>query len=209
MAEIELGILGGVSGKVGTVVGANWRGKNIIRAKPRKSKKKATVLQAEQRLKFRLVANFLGPINKIVSRYFGQYQGVKSRSNMAMSYHLLEAIEKKGQDFFINYEKVMLTKGVLPSVMMESASVTEGQLALKWTSNSGVAIEKPTDKLTLAIYSESNKLFYVLDAIVERNKNEYTTKLPAAFKGKDNSIWVVLTNEEGTECSSSMFVGTF
>ncbi len=32
MAEIKKGILGGFSGKVGTVVGVNWRGKDIIRS---------------------------------------------------------------------------------------------------------------------------------------------------------------------------------
>ena len=34
MAEIKKGILGGFSGKVGPVVGANWRGKDIIRSTP-------------------------------------------------------------------------------------------------------------------------------------------------------------------------------
>ncbi|WP_231738005.1 hypothetical protein [Myroides odoratus] len=43
MAEIRVGILGSVSGKVGTVIGANWGGKNIIRGLPRKSSKKATL----------------------------------------------------------------------------------------------------------------------------------------------------------------------
>ena len=33
MAEIKKGILGGFSGKVGTVVGANWRGTNILGTK--------------------------------------------------------------------------------------------------------------------------------------------------------------------------------
>lgn len=209
MAEIEQGILGGVSGKVGTVVGANWRGKNIIRAKPRKSKKKATLSQLNQRAKFKVVANFLGPLNSIVGLYFGQYQGVKSRSNLAMSYHLLEAVEKKGAEYVINYEKVMLTKGIVPNVVMTSAAVADSELKLQWTSNSGLIIEKPTDQLTVVIYSEKNKMFYTLESIVTRDKNEFSTKLPAAFNGKDNSIWVILTNEQKTDCSVSMFVGTF
>jgi len=58
MAEIKQGILGGVSGKVGTVVGANWKGKNIIRSKSRKTSKKPTVLQLNQRAKFKW-ASFL------------------------------------------------------------------------------------------------------------------------------------------------------
>ena len=38
MAEIKKGILGGFSGKVGTVVGVNWRGKDIIRSLPKNLK---------------------------------------------------------------------------------------------------------------------------------------------------------------------------
>jgi len=76
MAEIKRGILGGVSGKVGTVVGANWRGKNIIRAIPRKSGKKPSPLQVEQRSKFKLMSNFLQPFNALFSRYFGTDRGL-------------------------------------------------------------------------------------------------------------------------------------
>lgn len=96
MAEIEQGILGGVRGKVGTVVGTTWRGKNVIRAKPRKSRKQASDKQVEQRMKFKAVANFLSRLFALTSKYFGQYQGVKSRTNLAMSYHLLETIVKEG-----------------------------------------------------------------------------------------------------------------
>ena len=39
MARITKGILGGFSVKVGTVVGANWSGKDIIRSVPKLSKK--------------------------------------------------------------------------------------------------------------------------------------------------------------------------
>ncbi|MGV0847474.1 hypothetical protein ACTS9T_13015 [Empedobacter falsenii] len=42
MAEIKKGILGGFSGKVGTVVGVNWRGKDIINSLPKKSKRRST-----------------------------------------------------------------------------------------------------------------------------------------------------------------------
>ena len=42
MAEIKKGILGGFSGKVGTVVGVNWRGRDIIKKKKKKSKRRST-----------------------------------------------------------------------------------------------------------------------------------------------------------------------
>ncbi|WP_254050349.1 DUF6266 family protein, partial [Myroides sp. N17-2] len=56
MAEIKQGILGPVNGKVGTVVGATWRGVNYIRAKPRKSRKKPSMKQLLQWDKMSLVS---------------------------------------------------------------------------------------------------------------------------------------------------------
>ncbi|WP_255669448.1 hypothetical protein [Myroides oncorhynchi] len=42
MAEIKQGILGATRGKIGPVVGYIWRGKNWLRSKPSKSRRKAT-----------------------------------------------------------------------------------------------------------------------------------------------------------------------
>ncbi len=67
MAEIERGVLGGFSGTVGPVVGAHWRGKDIIRARPRKSSKPPTDLQLIQQAKFKLVTRFLQPVQGLLA----------------------------------------------------------------------------------------------------------------------------------------------
>ena len=76
MANISKGILGGFSGKGGTIVGANYRGKDIIRSVPKKSGRKPTELQLLQQKKFRLVVSFLQPLKPIQSKYFCMCSGV-------------------------------------------------------------------------------------------------------------------------------------
>ena len=93
MAEIKKGILGGFSGKVGTVVGVNWRGKDIIRSLPKKSKKRPTDLQLMQQIKFKKVIGFLQPIRPVLNLYFGNRVGLKSRYNIATSYTLSNALD--------------------------------------------------------------------------------------------------------------------
>lgn len=44
MATYKKGILGAFSGTVGPVVGASYRGKDVIRSRPKKSSKPATEL---------------------------------------------------------------------------------------------------------------------------------------------------------------------
>lgn len=207
MAEIKQGILGGVSGTVGTVVGANWRGKNIIRSKPRKTKKAASDKQIEQRKKFKIVANFLSPLFALTSKYFGQYQGVKSRTNLAMSYHLLECIEPDGDDFKINFPKVVLTKGVLQPVIIESVRKIGDNVTVEWKDNVSNNLSKANDKVSIVIYNPQDKFFINEFAFAERSEQTLSVTIPENWKGTDNQVWIVLTSD--TQCSSSIYAGTF
>lgn len=208
MAEIKQGILGGVSGKVGTVVGAQWRGKNIIRSLPRKSAKKPTILQLNQRSKFRLVSNFLQPLNPLLSHYFGSDQGLKSRVNLGLAYHLNEAIDNpKGQggSFTIIYEKVVLSKGILPSVVMEKVSIDNGAITLAWTNNAGGSLAKDTDLLTVVVFDKKNKEMQIFEKVATRSSATFSTPLPASYDASTTVIWFFFTNDIDTECSTSMF----
>lgn len=110
MATFNKGILGGFSGKVGTVVGANWRGKDIMRSLPKPSQKEPTEKQLLQQARFKLAVAFLQPLKTILSEYFGSRSGVKSRVNLATSYTINEAIQVVAGIPELIYNKVMITK---------------------------------------------------------------------------------------------------
>ncbi|TXD49276.1 DUF6266 family protein [Polaribacter sp. IC073] len=75
MATFEKGILGGFSGKVGNVVGARWRGENVMRSLLKRGNYTATAKQEEQRQKFKTLIGFLSPIVDVLNPYFGNPQG--------------------------------------------------------------------------------------------------------------------------------------
>ncbi|HNP33863.1 MAG TPA: DUF6266 family protein [Flavobacterium sp.] len=68
MRTYNKGILGPFSGKVGTVVGANWRGKDIIRSLPKKTNRTTTETQQLQRDKFTAVSEFLTPMSAVLTQ---------------------------------------------------------------------------------------------------------------------------------------------
>lgn len=113
MATISKGILGGFSGKIGTVVGASWRGKDIIRSVPKSTKRQPSDLQLIQQLKFGKVIDFLQPIRPIQNLYFGGKVKYQSRFNQATSYALKHAVEMVDDLSVIIPEKVLITKGEL------------------------------------------------------------------------------------------------
>ncbi len=75
MATFNKGILGGFSGKVGTIVGSNWRGLDVIRSLPKKTSRFATEKQLIVQAKFSLIAHFLAPLKPLLRTYFGQPSG--------------------------------------------------------------------------------------------------------------------------------------
>lgn len=206
MAEIKQGILGGVSGKVGTVVGASWKGKNIIRAIPRKTGKKPSQLQIDQRSKFKLVSNFLRPLNRLLGRYFGQNQGLKSRINLALAYHLQEAVMAEGEDIVIQVEKVLLSKGILPSLQEQNAGIADGTLTLTWTMGADIVLSQSTDLLTVVVYEKETKSFQIFEKIVAREATSFSTPLADNHENAVFCIWFFLTNATDTECSTSVFL---
>lgn len=206
MAEIKQGILGGVSGKVGTVVGASWRGKNIIRAMPRKTGKKASKKQLDHRSKFRLVSNFLQPLNSLLNRYFGASQGLKSPINLALAYHIKEAVVAQEDAFVVQVEKVVISKGILPTVTMNTVSLDNATLSLAWTMNEAIGLGATTDLLTVVAYDKQSHVIQIFDRVVTRGTAAFSTPLPEGIEVGSCVIWFFLTNEEDTECSTSSFV---
>ncbi len=70
MAKFLKGILGAFSGKVGTVIGACWKGIDYMRSLPKKSTKPPTQLQLDARYQFNLVTGFLRPISGLIKKGF-------------------------------------------------------------------------------------------------------------------------------------------
>lgn len=206
MGVIQKGILGGFSGKVGTVVGANWRGKDVIRSLPKKSRRMATEQQEMQRLKFTLVAKFLSPVKPIVSAYFGQPAGEKSRYNLATSYHLTEAVTGDNPDFSIDFPKVILTKGDLLGLEAPEANPeANATLSFSWIDNSGQGQAVAEDLVLVMVYNESKSSFEYRQTAV-RSAGTFTFDLPSHWSGDTVHCWLSALAIDGKKYSLSRYI---
>lgn len=209
MAEIKKGILGRVQGKVGTVVGVNWRGKNILRSLPtRKKNTPVSEKQLKQRAKFKLMIDFLNPLRQLTSKYFGEYQGTKSRTNLAVSYQLKEAIVETAKGIEIDYSKVVLTKGALPAAMVTLSKLEQDKLTITWQSDAGKGLANATDQLTVVVYNTDKKTFHVLVGKADRTKETITESLPTGWT-KNLQVWMVWINDKEKLNSTSTYLGAF
>ena len=207
MATFEKGILGGFSGKVGNVVGARWRGKNVMRSLPQRGNYVPTELQLLQRARFATVVEFLSPIKDLLSRYYGKKQGDKSSYNLATSYHLKNALIEIPGGFEIDYQKVLISKGDLRDLDTAAVTTAANQVVnFTWVDNSGQGNANPLDQLVVVFYTPDLNLFQTYENIAAREDESAQVTLPAFLAGIEVQIWATLVTETGKEAAISSYL---
>lgn len=208
MATFEKGILGGFSGKVGNVVGARWRGKNVMRSLPQRGSYTPTEAQLLQRERFATVVEFLSPIKDILSKYYGKQQGDKSSYNLATSYHLKNALIETPEGFAMDYPKVLISKGDLREMDSPQVAPAASQVIdFEWTDNSGQGNANATDQLVVVFYAPDLNLFQTYEDIASREDESAQVTLPAFYAGNDVQIWATFVTDTHKLAATSSYLG--
>lgn len=108
MGTIKQGILGGFSGKVGSVIGGSWKGISYMRSQAQSVKNPQTTGQVNQRTKFAIALAFLKPITEAIRVGFKLYAQKQTAFNAAMSYTLANAISgTSSDDYALDYANAL------------------------------------------------------------------------------------------------------
>ena len=208
MGKIKTGILGGFQGKVGTVIGSTWRGESIMRALPKTAAKAPTESQRIQRLKFKAVSEFLNPLRSTLSTYFGNDTGVKSKYNMATSYHITNAVEITEQGTQILYPRVLVAKGTLFGFQNLTTTPLETVITLNWEDNTVFGNAKAEDTVNVVCYIEEVNTFYVFESIANRDGLTASVTLPQNFLGYNVEVYAFLYDTVSKTSSNSVYLGS-
>lgn len=208
MGTYNKGILGAFSGKVGPVVGATWRGKDVMRSLPKKGNRLATEFQQAQRSKFAMTTEFLSGVQPVIKRYFGNDTGLKTRRNQAMSYLMKEAIVFNDLNYEWDYTKVLISKGDLLGINNGAVIAGTGQnLDFSWTDNSGQGEAQVTDKLVVVVYEPTSKAtVYSLNA-ASRDDESATVQLPSFLSGLEVQVWATFVSSNDKLAATSIYLG--
>jgi len=172
MAIVKNGANGSFIGKVGSVVGYEWKGVAVIRGLPKVNKhRKPTVLELANRHKMRLIQAFLQPALPFVRLGFSLE--AKSRNisafNAAMSYNKKYAFIGEYPDLSIDYYKTLLSTGSLAKPQDVEIALADDGIAFKWNPANG----DPKVRTMLLILSEYRPLSaMMLGGATQRNGQE-------------------------------------
>ncbi|MDM1395778.1 hypothetical protein HX049_01080 [Myroides odoratimimus] len=211
MAEIKEGILGAVVGKVGTVVGVLWRGRNILRAKPLKSSKKATEKQLKQWDKMSLVSTFASKFKDFVNAHCpAVYNGEKwmSGKEQMISRLMKQGITMHEEEQYIQIDKVLLSIGTLaPAVIKKISMLKTGKLKVQWDNHLINPLTLDTDALTIMAYHEELDKFISIPTIGQRKDRYAHFSLPNGWQQGKVYLWSMWKAEDGSVHSTSCFHG--
>jgi hypothetical protein len=209
MGKIKKGILGGFSGKVGTVVGASWKGIAYMRSLPQKVRNPRTEPQRMQRSKFALSLNFLQPMNGLIRTGWKLQANRQSPMNAAMSYTIANAIMGAYPNYSIDPSKVFISRGALSPAVNASATAAQGAtINFNWNDNSGTSAAKQTDKVLLAIVNP-DKTEAVLDTDgATRPDATMSLNVPADWQGNTVHAYIGFVSDDGREVANSVYLGS-
>lgn len=207
MGTIKQGILGGFSGKVGTVIGASWNGIQYMRSIAASVANPRTEAQLEQRARFSAVVKFLRPITSFLRLGFKSQAQKMTAFNAAMSYNLGNALKGTYPAYEIDYPKVMISQGNLAGALNPAAvSTVAGKIDFSWDDNSTEAGALAEDKAAMVVYSPLSQKAVTLSGGSTRQSGTQSVTLPDSFSGQEVQCYIAFTNANESDISDSQFV---
>lgn len=206
MGTIKKGILGGFSGKVGTVVGASWKGIDYIRSLPASVRNPRTSGQVNQRNKFATVIKFLSKINPVIKVGFKDYTAKQTATNAAMSYNMLNAVTGDAGVYQLDFPKVMVSKGTLYNPSTAEVKVSDGDVTAAW--NVDIAGNGAMDDMSNVLVYNSTKDETTISAEAS-DRAEGFAAVPYLdhWKGDQVEVFLAFTSADGKLVSDSMYLG--
>jgi hypothetical protein len=209
MGKISQGILGGLSGKVGNVIGGSWKGIDYIRIKPSSVANPRTEGQVNQRTKFSSVLEFLQPNIAFLKIGYKNFANKRTEFNAAMSYLLNNAITGVAPNFVVDYGNALLSRGNLSGVLNGAIDLTvPGQVDFTWGDNSAEGNANVTDKAMVLVYNPSKKdSIYILDG-ASRTTGLQSITIPNTYAGDVVELFMAFVAFDGSQVSNSIYLGS-
>src|SRR5690606_714314 len=206
MAIYAKGPLGSFSGKLGNIVGSNWRSIDYLRSLPRPSKKAATEKQLAQRSKFALAIDFLSPLRSFIDMGYNDSNQQKMTAFNQATKHLLPRIEGQYPDFTIPYDEVILSKGTLKGISTQAEINLDGDLQISWDSSINPLSSEVDDLVYIIMYNETSKDYFLYQNATRGAGEDI---INTEFMGQGElHIWTAAISSDGSKRSESKYYGS-
>ncbi len=206
MGKISKGILGPVSGTVGTVVGGSWKGIYYLRSKSSRGKRAFSAKAAQQQKKFGLVTSFLRSLTPLLRDTFASSSSKMSGFNAATAYTLKNAVKGDFPDYSIDFSLVLVSRGSLPGAVKPVASVNGTAVHFTWQDNSGTGNAVKNDPVVVVVYSPAKQQALFITHTATRSSATVDIDV-SQFRGDDVHTYIAFLATDASDASDSLYTG--
>ncbi len=194
MAKIEMGILGGFSGRVGTVVGYYRRGAWFVRAYQPHINDRKSAAQLEQRSRFKAMIQFASPATPVLRVGLRQVaadcQITEGNAFLKINKECFPRESRNSRA--IDYPSLQFSRGSLAAPQALQYAVDEGGvLAVRWSAGDG----RLADRIHIYVYCPAAMTGIALEG--ERGRHGLQALLPQDFVGEELHLWAFAAAADG------------
>jgi hypothetical protein len=203
MGRINRGIIGAVSGKVGTVVGSTWRGHDIIKSCPLNVAHPVTALRTAESSRMKNMQALYNVIKHQLPASFGDF-AVKKMSG----YNMFVKNNKSlfNQAIPLPYTDFIMTRGLITPTPVTSVIAVYGDssITVNWNSALLDSTQASTDRVYILVCNLFTLEFIFSDiyGVVQRSVN-HTTLATGTWLNDFTELYVYLCFKRTDELALS------
>lgn len=211
MSKYNQGILGPFSGKVGPVVGAYWKGRNVMRIRPAHVTNPQTEDQMRVRMRLSILSTFLTPFREVLKIGMAKKMAefAITAVNAGIKMNQLSTIGNY-PSMSVDPTKVQLSNGL--GFNVDTPTITAGAAGavanFSWLNNAGFdPTVNDNDRVFIALRNKETGKVSFNDGAALRVDQAATLAGPVSWKGKTVQGFIFTTNWLGDLVSPTTYVG--
>lgn len=216
MGKMRMGILDGFIGKVGTVVGAFWKGKKVMRGYNEFPADPKTSKQELQRAKFGLLASIGGALLHALHLGMKSYSDLHASTELGafMRLNLNKVSGETPEALEVDYETLSVSEGRLTAVAL-------GEVDFSTPLTVSVAVDdnyldpdfnSADDRLYLAVYSKTGGEAVLSDGTSKRTSESVSVRVPGYWQGHFVEVYAFMKAADSAAdpevCSKTLYCGS-
>ena len=207
MAKIKSGIFGPLSGKLGTLIGATWKGIGYLKKVPEKKSTKCSPGLVASQTKLKFINIFLLPFHTYLTVGFANDAVGRTEISAALSRNYHDAFPWENDEVGVDYAKFRISMGTLPMVDDLSAVVLEDEIHITWKSVSRKGV-KFDDQLMVAVFAPKTQAIDGCIGGARRGQMEWKLAYGPDLAGQLVHIFVSMTSVNRKLIANSVYLGT-
>ncbi len=207
MGKLKNGILGGISGKVGTVTCYDLNGQEIVRSNGTNNNP-PTIKQLNNYQQMTVINEFFAGMEHLLKTGFNpEARGTtKNYQNLAIQYNKPNALKGYFPDVEIDYPKIIISAGNLSQAFNPTVEMVAEGLKFNWDLQHNIYQEN-SDRVMLLAYAPNSKEMSFNKSGAQRIERCDILKVNPSMRNEPLEVYMSFVSDDRLRASNSQYLG--